>query len=76
MRKPLMMLCVSALAIPLASCATTDTGGIEASPCVAQKPGEEPAWRPLSWSRRDTPETIEETKANNARHLAWCGERK
>lgn len=68
----LMMLCAGALTIPLASCATTPTGGIDTSPCRAQVEGQEPAWRPLTWSSRDTSETVEEVKANNARHEAWC----
>lgn len=29
-------------------------------------------WRPVSWSSRDTPETVVEVKANNARRAAWC----
>lgn len=72
MPKKLMLLCVSALAIPLASCAKTPIGGIENSPCIAQVAGQEPAWRPVSWSSRDTLQTIEEVKANNARREAWC----
>jgi hypothetical protein len=71
-QKLLTILFAIALAIPLASCATTGTGGIDTSPCKAQVAGQEPAWRDLSWSRRDTKETIEEVKANNARHDAWC----
>ena len=70
--KLLTMLCVSVLTIPLASCATTGTGGIDTSPCKAQVEGQEPAWRDLSWSTRDTKQTIEEVKANNARRDAWC----
>jgi hypothetical protein len=30
-------------------------------------------WRPVGWSSRDTPETVTEVKANNARRAAWCG---
>ena len=29
------------------------------------------AWLPISWSSRDTPETIAEAKANNAARVAW-----
>lgn len=29
-------------------------------------------WRPVSWSSRDTPETVTEIKASNARRKAWC----
>lgn len=72
MRKLLTPLLASALLTPLAGCKTTGTGGIETSPCVAQAEGQEPAWRPISWSSKDTLKTIDEVKANNARHEAWC----
>ena len=42
MRTLLTGLLVSALAIPLASCATTGTGGIDTSPCAAQQLVAEP----------------------------------
>jgi hypothetical protein len=29
-------------------------------------------WRPVSWSKTDTRETIEGVKINNARRKAWC----
>jgi len=29
-------------------------------------------WRPVSWSSRDTPETIREVKAGNAARKAFC----
>lgn len=32
------------------------------------------AWRPVTWSKRDTPQTIEEVKAQNARRKAYCEE--
>jgi len=66
------MLLTSALGTLLAGCATTGTGGIDTSPCKAQVAGQEPAWRTLSWSRRDTLETVDQVKANNARRDAWC----
>lgn len=45
-----------------ASCSTmTVTVGTECS-----------VWRPVSWSSKDTPTTIEEVKLNNARQGAWC----
>lgn len=73
MRKLRMLLLASVLPIPLAGCLTTGTG--VTSPCVAQNAGEEPAWRAVSWSSRDTLKTIEEVKANNARHVEWCEKR-
>lgn len=30
------------------------------------------AFKPISWSTKDTPETIAEVKAHNARRKAWC----
>ncbi len=44
-------------------CKTTDSGAV----CAA--------FRPISWSVEDTPETIAEIKAHNARRMAWCDER-
>jgi hypothetical protein len=29
-------------------------------------------WIPITWSSRDTPETIKQIKASNARRKAWC----
>jgi len=72
MRKLPTLLLASVLLTPLAGCKTMGTGGIETSPCVAQAAGQEAAWRPISWSSKDTLKTIEEVKANNARHEAWC----
>jgi hypothetical protein len=47
----------------VASCSkTTGTGGTE---CLV--------WRSISWSAKDTPQTIEEVKLNNVRQKAWCG---
>lgn len=46
----------------VASCSTTTaTVGTE---CLV--------WRSISWSKADTPQTIEEVKLNNARRKAWC----
>lgn len=65
-----MLLLASVLLTPLAGCKTTGTA--VTSPCVAPAEGQLPAWRPLSWSRKDTLQTIDEVKAHNARHEAWC----
>lgn len=46
----------------VASCSKT-TGTVETS-CLV--------WRPISWSSKDTPQTIEEVKLNNVRRNAWC----
>lgn len=58
-----MTMLAAVLAIPLASCQTTGTSGNEA--VCAQ-------WRGIYWSAKDTPETIGEVKASNARRKAWC----
>lgn len=57
------MMLVAVLSILTAGCATTGGGGTEA--VCAQ-------WRGISWSSRDTPQTQDEVKANNARRKAWC----
>lgn len=33
-------------------------------------------WRPVSWSTKDTSETIQGVKINNARQQAWCKKQK
>lgn len=58
----LTLILIAAAAMLLAGCKTTTaTNGIECA-----------VWRPVTWSSRDTPETIAEVKANNARRKAWC----
>lgn len=47
----------------LAGCQTTGTGVTD--PCTTQ-------WRPVTWSTKDTPRTIDEVKGNNARRKGWC----
>lgn len=61
--KPMLML---AAALLLVGCKTM-TGSVGTECAV---------WKPISWSVKDTPETIVEVKANNARHAAWCGKQK
>jgi hypothetical protein len=63
MPKKLTALCVIvSLTIGTASCATTGTGVIDA--CRV--------WRPVSWSAKDTPQTIVDVKGNNVRRGAFC----
>lgn len=50
------------LPILLAGCQTMGTGGTEV--CAV--------WRPLTWSKKDTHQTIDEVKGNNKRQEAWC----
>jgi hypothetical protein len=48
----------------LSGCATTtDIKGIRAACAV---------WQPISWSGKDTDQTIKEIKVNNARRDGWC----
>jgi hypothetical protein len=61
MRFKLITLCAATLL--LAGCSkTTGIGGTNA--CTF--------WQPITWSQKDTPQTITEVKANNARQKAWC----
>lgn len=60
-----MMLLLVVLSIPLAGCVTTGTGGSDPAVCAQ--------WRGVSWSSKDTPQTIADVKGNNARRAAWCG---
>lgn len=46
----------------VANCSRTT--GIVGTECVA--------WQPISWSSKDTSQTITEVKLNNARRAAWC----
>ena len=62
MQSKLMMPLVVVLPILLAGCQQTATGVTEV--CAV--------WRPVSWSQKDTPLTIDEVKANNHRRKAWC----
>lgn len=66
------MLPLVLLAPILSSCATMDTGAIDAAGisriCSA--------WQPVTWSSRDTPETIRDVKANNAGRDAFCASKK
>lgn len=62
MRPVLTTLLALALLTPLAACNQTATGGT--SVCTI--------WLPVSWSVKDTPETIDGVKANNARRKGYC----
>ena len=59
-----------ALALTMTSCATTGTGAIDAAGLAALCG----AWPAVSWSSRDTPETIADAKANNAARAEFCAE--
>lgn len=57
------MLLVGALPILSAGCAQTPSSAD--SVCSP--------WRSITWSKKDTPETVDQVKGNNARRGAWCG---
>jgi len=61
MRYALAML----LIFPLAGCASvTATKETNAAVCDV--------WKDVSWSKKDTDQTISEIKVNNARREGWC----
>jgi len=61
MRSTLVTLCLLALT----GCANlTATRETNISACTV--------WRPVSWSAKDTDQTIGEVKVNNARRGAYC----
>jgi hypothetical protein len=66
MRYALAILCLSALTGCGSMTATKETN---LSACAV--------WKDITWSKKDTDQTITEIKVNNARRDAWCqGERK
>ena len=53
------------LILPLTACSSlTATVETNKSACGV--------WRNVSWSSKDTPQTIVEVKVNNARRDGWC----
>lgn len=52
---------------PLASCATTDSGGISAAMVACG------SFKPVYWSKNDTTATVAQVKENNAAGKALCG---
>ena len=63
LRLPLLLVIVSAAT--LSGCArVTAIGGISTACDV---------WKPISWSSKDTTDTIVEVKVNNARRNGFCG---
>jgi len=66
--KPLALLCAIALASTLTACAkTTGTAGINPGVAFACK-----TFAPISWSKRDTDETIIVVKQHNAAYAVVC----
>lgn len=64
MRPVLTMTLAAALPILNAGCVTTPTSVGSAGVCSQ--------WRGITWSRRDTRETVGQVKGSNARRGAWC----
>lgn len=56
-------LLAAALLIQSAGCVATRSGGTE-SVCGQ--------WRTVTWSARDTADTVDQVKSNNGRRTAWC----
>lgn len=50
-----------------ASCATTDFGGTSSTLVACQ------SFKPVYWSKADTPATVAQIKENNAAGKALCG---
>jgi hypothetical protein len=57
------------LSFPLTGCVTL-TGTKETNGAVCN------VWKDVSWSKKDTDQTIQEIKVNNARREGWCGSNK
>lgn len=55
------------LATLTASCTTTGSGGTSATLVACQ------SFKPVYWSRADTPATVAQIKENNAAGKALCG---
>jgi hypothetical protein len=62
------LLLVMPLLLVLSGCLSlTGTGGTDLVACSV--------WRDVSWSSKDTPQTITEVKVNNARREGFCGKK-
>jgi hypothetical protein len=55
------------LAIPLASCKTTGSGATDPALVACA------SYKPVYWSKSDTPETVSQIKEHNAAWKALCG---
>ncbi|BEV43900.1 hypothetical protein CRBSH125_00830 [Afipia carboxidovorans] len=55
------------LAIPLASCQTTASGGIDPALVACS------SFKPVRWSKSDTADTVAQIKEHNAAGKALCG---
>jgi hypothetical protein len=66
------MLPLALLAPILSSCATTDSGATRGAVGPAAVERICSAWPPVSWSSRDTEETIRDAKASNAARAGFC----
>ena len=54
------------LTLPLIGCETL-TGTVETNKSACE------VWKDVSWSQKDTTQTIIEVKVNNARRQGYCG---
>ena len=63
--KPMLLVMLLPVSLLLTGCQTMGSGETDKAYCRA--------FKPVAWSVRDTPETIDQTKANNAVGVALCG---
>lgn len=61
------MRCALAMLLTLALTGCSQTMGIAETKAVCA------VWSDISWSRKDTPQTVAEVKVNNARRAGYCG---
>jgi uncharacterized lipoprotein YajG len=72
LEKPMKLVTLLSMTVLLVGCATTmGIGGINANPEAANPTAVCHVWKPVSWSSKDTDQTITEVKANNAARKAW-----
>ena len=69
---PKRMLPLVVLAPILSSCATMGSGATDGATGPAAMERICRSWPNVTWSSRDTPETIADAKANNAAREAFC----
>lgn len=70
LRGPMRLVSLSGLillATLTASCQTTGSGGTSATLVACQ------SFKPVYWSKNDTPQTVAQIKENNAAGAALCG---
>ena len=67
-----LMVLLGTFGATLTSCGTMGSGGTEAATSPAAVLRICQTWPNVTWSSRDTPETVRDAKANNAARRAFC----